>query len=258
MCEILVKAVDARMPTASEWRVQLTARLPQYEAYLAQYADVPAVEADHKRLVDYEQAVSALASGLAKEAKTGQASLTPEQKLSLAAKINDYQAAPLTEAAIAKARLYCAMPWEQSDPKAPTISQLWHYYDHQVRVEAKRADDDKAAELAKKDRAGCYKAFDPVVVMPDGHEWGREEGLPKFWIVKIPGMAVETARRWIASWMDTTNPEKPTALQRRLYRLDRTKIPQNILTTLNSTGVISVPLRTAEKFIVNQQTGVAG
>ena len=83
-----------------------------------------------------------------------------------------------------------------------------------------------------KDRRGCYKQFDPVVVMPDGHVWGAEEGLPKFWIVKIPGLAVETARRWIASWMDTTDPEKPTVLQRRLYRFDAAKIPANILSEL--------------------------
>lgn len=258
MCEILVKAIDARMPTVTEWRSWLTAKLPEFQKYLDEHADVPKVEADHKRLVEYEQAASALASGLAKEAKTGTAVLTAKQKLDLAAKINDYQAAPLTKEEVDKARLYCAMPWEQDDPKAPTISQIWHYDKNQVEVEAKRADADKEAELAKKDRAGCYKAFDPVVVMPDGHVWGREEGLPKFWIVKIPGMTVDTARRWIASWVDTTDPEKPTTLQRRLHRLDKAKIPANILATLNSTGVISVPLKTAEKFIVNQQTGVAG
>lgn len=196
MCEILVKAVDARMPTVSEWRAQLQSRLPAMEKFLSEYADVPAVEADHERLVEYEQAVSMLASGLAREAKAGKAVLKAQQKLNLAAKINDYQAAPLTKEAIAKARLYCAMPWERGDDKAPTISERWHYFKHQVDVEAKRKDDDKAAELALKDRQGCYKTGDPVVVMPDDHEWGYEEGPPKFIVIKIPGMSVAEAQEY--------------------------------------------------------------
>lgn len=258
MCEILVKAIDARMPTVAEWRSALTAKLPEYQKYPDEHADVPKVEADHARLIEYEQAKSALASGLAKESKTGKAVLTAQQKLDLAAKVNAYESAPLTKDEVDKARLYCAMPWEQSDPKAPTISQLYRYYKHQVEVEAARTDADKGDELAKKDRAGCYKAFDPVVVMPNGHTWGAEEGLPKFWIVKIPGMAVETARRWVELWWDTADPEKPSIVQRRLHRLDRTKIPATVLNTLNTTGVITVTAKNAQRYMVNQQTGVSG
>lgn len=36
-----------------------------------------------------------------------------------------------------------------------------------------------------------YRQGHPVVVMEDGHEWGREECPPKFWIVKLPGVPVE-------------------------------------------------------------------
>lgn len=39
-----------------------------------------------------------------------------------------------------------------------------------------------------KDRQGCYKRGDPVLVMPDGHPWGREEQLPKFWRVRVPNV----------------------------------------------------------------------
>src|ERR1043166_9865558 len=34
---------------------------------------------------------------------------------------------------------------------------------------------------------GCYKRGDVVIVMPDGHPWGREEGPPTFLVVKVPG-----------------------------------------------------------------------
>jgi hypothetical protein len=42
-----------------------------------------------------------------------------------------------------------------------------------------------------KDRRGAYKQGMPVVVMDDGHVWGAEEGLPKFWIIKLPGVPKE-------------------------------------------------------------------
>lgn len=49
----------------------------------------------------------------------------------------------------------------------------------------------------EKDAVGCYKRGDMVVVAPDGHVWGKEEGLPKFVVVKVPGLSVEKARDFI-------------------------------------------------------------
>lgn len=34
------------------------------------------------------------------------------------------------------------------------------------------------------DTAGCYKKGDIVCIMPEGHEWGRLECLPRFLVVK--------------------------------------------------------------------------
>ena len=53
-----------------------------------------------------------------------------------------------------------------------------------------------------KDRRGCYKKGYPVVVMPDGHEWGSSECLPNFVVVKCPEVAVDTARAYIGEWKD--------------------------------------------------------
>ena len=50
------------------------------------------------------------------------------------------------------------------------------------------------------DREGCYKKGDPVVVMPDGHGWGRKEGLPAFVILKIPGVHVSAIKQYSSSW----------------------------------------------------------
>ena len=48
-----------------------------------------------------------------------------------------------------------------------------------------------------KDRRGCYKRGMPVVVMDDGHEWGKEERLPKFVIIKIPLTSKDKIMKYI-------------------------------------------------------------
>ncbi len=69
-----------------------------------------------------------------------------------------------------------------------------------------------------KDAAGCYKRGDPVVIMPDGHEWGREEGLPKFIVVKVPGISVANAMQYVTS----------TLAIRRTWRLTEAVITEAI------------------------------
>jgi len=38
---------------------------------------------------------------------------------------------------------------------------------------------------------------DVVVVMPDGHKWGRRECWPRYIVVKVPDMTVREARRYV-------------------------------------------------------------
>lgn len=52
----------------------------------------------------------------------------------------------------------------------------------------------------EKDRAGSWKRGYPVVVRPDGHEWGIKECLPGFVLLKIPGTSVDAVRHYISSW----------------------------------------------------------
>lgn len=40
---------------------------------------------------------------------------------------------------------------------------------------------------AVEDARGCYKRGDPVLVMPDGQQWGSLETIPRFWRVRVPG-----------------------------------------------------------------------
>jgi hypothetical protein len=50
------------------------------------------------------------------------------------------------------------------------------------------------------DRQGAYKAGDVVDVRPDGFVWGNEERLPKFIVVKIPGVDPATIENYRDSW----------------------------------------------------------
>ena len=75
------------------------------------------------------------------------------------------------------------------------------------------------------DQSGGYKAGDPVVVMPDGHQWGKEEGYPKFKVVKVPDLSVADAKaKYLVS-----------ATERRLYKVDLQTVA-----TKEKSGAISV------------------
>jgi hypothetical protein len=73
------------------------------------------------------------------------------------------------------------------------------------------------------DRAGAYKVGDIVVVFPDGHTWGSEETLPKFVVVKCPGLDVATARARVEQWdfeYDLTILQRSLPLDGWRFRID--------------------------------------
>jgi len=60
---------------------------------------------------------------------------------------------------------------------------------------------------------------DIVVIKPDGWVWGNEENLPRYIVIKAPGVAVETVTHLTESLMDTTDPENPFMLKKRKYQI---------------------------------------
>lgn len=48
----------------------------------------------------------------------------------------------------------------------------------------------------KKEYTYRSKKGDIIVVRPDGWTWGREECLPRFIVIKIPGLSVEDAKKY--------------------------------------------------------------
>lgn len=97
-----------------------------------------------------------------------------------------------------------------------------------------------------KDAAGCYKRGDPVVIMPDGHPWGREEGLPKFWIVKVPGATVAQLQQYVDALLAA---DGETRVRRRAWSLDTARMSGGVRNTLNNTGTITVTLTQVQNFL---------
>jgi hypothetical protein len=69
------------------------------------------------------------------------------------------------------------------------------------------------------DSAGRWYRGMPVTVRPDGWEWGKKEGLPLFWIVKLPRVTVEEAKELLLEIdeEDALDPDDGAVIGRSLY-----------------------------------------
>ena len=110
------------------------------------------------------------------------------------------------------------------------------------------------------DRRGCWKRGYPVVVKEDGHQWGREEGLPKFVVVKIPGVPAAKARAFLDAQMedDAGVPTydnfieavpRRTAFRRRAWNVAWASLPAGIRNTLQTTGTITVSVAQIRNYL---------
>lgn len=116
---------------------------------------------------------------------------------------------------------------------------------------------DTAHSDPEKDKRGCYKRGDFVVVMPNGHEWGKEEGLPKFVVVKIPGLSVEAAKKYIQSEEGEPDADgNRPILRRRLFRILIDDAPSTIKQQLMDTGEVTVTWEQVRNFVKNKLTGL--
>ena len=93
---------------------------------------------------------------------------------------------------------------------------------------------------ATKDRVGCYKRGMPVVVMPDGHPWGTEETLPRFVVIKIPGVPVETIQKYIEPEYETGPQLDPPVYRRRKWSLRWTDLPQGVKDKFLTNGFVTI------------------
>ena len=109
-----------------------------------------------------------------------------------------------------------------------------------------------------KDRSGAYKRGDVVVVMPDGHEWGREEGPPKFGIIKVVGLSVMKCQEFVRPEMQDEVFDGQTIRgqkTRRLHRIDIDSLPPALQELLPKPAGITVAWQVLRDRIVNKTTG---
>lgn len=105
-----------------------------------------------------------------------------------------------------------------------------------------------------KDRRGCFKRGDVVCVMPDGHEWGAKEGLPRFVRVRVQNTAVEDVQALIEPQDDDDDGaplprqllvgneaiEVDARYRRRRWRLNLDGLPAARRTELATTGQTTI------------------
>ncbi|MGR3219498.1 MAG: hypothetical protein ACUZ8H_06735 [Candidatus Anammoxibacter sp.] len=75
---------------------------------------------------------------------------------------------------------------------------------------------------------------DIIIVKPDGWEWGKEEGLPNFYIIKVPNLSFEDAKHLEDSLMEGIGVDKVT-LKKRKFQL-----PPGILNQADVNGIITI------------------
>lgn len=74
---------------------------------------------------------------------------------------------------------------------------------------------------------------DIIVVRPDGWVWGNEENLPRFIIVKLPGVAVEDVKHYeesliVDDGLDENNQPKTKMAKVRKYQVPSTTVQTQI------------------------------
>lgn len=107
-------------------------------------------------------------------------------------------------------------------------------------------------------RNRCYRRGDIVVVMPDGHEWGKEERLPKFVVVKVAGMSVETAQKYIepravdSGLVDVRGRAILRTTARRRWKILVDTVPTAVKTALTKSGVYETSWSNIKTYIYDK------
>ena len=90
----------------------------------------------------------------------------------------------------------------------------------------------------------AYKKGHVISVKPDGHTWGKEECLPKFYVVKLPKVSVADVEKYLESKIDLLSVVEEGKSRKQIgirkYRLDVANLPTLAKTALETEGVLSI------------------
>jgi len=123
------------------------------------------------------------------------------------------------------------------------IQARGHWMDNLSQQEIDALDDNK-----KESRNARIQLGDIVVVKPDGWVWGNEENLPRYLVVKLPQLSVETINHFTESLMDLSDPENPKMKKKRKYQ-----IPSNYIQPYidAETSSVTVTLTNQQQNFIN-------
>lgn len=100
-----------------------------------------------------------------------------------------------------------------------------------------------------KDKSGSYKRGDVVVVKDDGWNWGTQEGLPKFAVLKVTDRTERACLKYVESESDGDDP-----VTRRLYHIVMDELPAQVLRDMDNSGAATIAWATLVGLIENKVT----
>lgn len=90
------------------------------------------------------------------------------------------------------------------------------------------------------------KKGDIIVVRPDGWEWGKEECLPNYIVVKLPGVKIEDAKKYeealfktVSETRDGRSVEVQKVEKKRKYNIEALKVDQAVSAKTSTVSIDS-------------------
>lgn len=96
----------------------------------------------------------------------------------------------------------------------------------------------------------AYKLGHVIAAKPDGHKWGKQECLPKFYIIKIPKLEVKEAEKYLEGKPDVLSTSN-SIIAIRKYKFDVENLSSEMKTSLEKEGIVTIEnLEDFERYVV--------
>ena len=113
------------------------------------------------------------------------------------------------------------------------------------------------ADEIKYERAHSRRG-DIIVVKPDGHVWGRAEGLPTYVSLDMEGVPIQEMEKFQAQEESPilTPHGKPFTVRKRAYKIDLDSLNPDLLDALRRDGKASCSGGCLKGRIIHKETGL--
>ena len=106
-----------------------------------------------------------------------------------------------------------------------------------------------------KNVSGCYKQGDIIDLRPDGFEWGKEEGLPKFFILQCMELKHDERQEYKIPQTETVSVADKTQsviVKRRKFMVDLERLDPKIFSELINNGRAKISLEEFNKVLIDK------